>query len=117
MKKFVVDRKRWGRGGIDGALLNNSGQKCCLGFLATACGIRLKRGTMSDFTDIPAKQQHFLPEKLRCKKDKFGGLVGTKLHNDLVEVNDSFDIQMRGRAREAKLTKLFRRAGVQVTFR
>ena len=37
--RLVIDRSRWRRGDHqDGALRNRDGTRCCLGFLAEACG-------------------------------------------------------------------------------
>lgn len=47
VKSFVIDRKRWLRGGKNGAgrladsrLRSKSGQMCCLGFYLEACGAK-----------------------------------------------------------------------------
>lgn len=39
-KKLVINRSTWSRGGTGGesSLLNNIGNQCCLGFLASSCG-------------------------------------------------------------------------------
>ena len=39
---LVIDRERWGRGDPKtGALMNDQGKMCCLGFAAEACGLEL----------------------------------------------------------------------------
>jgi hypothetical protein len=36
---FVIDRNIWFRGKPGACLLDNNGQRCCVGILAQACGI------------------------------------------------------------------------------
>lgn len=41
MKKLVIDRSKWARGGVNGdaMLLNSQGNMCCLGFACLAVGL------------------------------------------------------------------------------
>ena len=39
MKKLVIDRSKWLRGGSQSRLLNESGSMCCLGFYCAAAGV------------------------------------------------------------------------------
>jgi len=110
--KLVIDRKTWyrGKGSKDSRLLNNEGQKCCLGFLATACGIedeKIFNTSKCDFLDFEDVEK--FPRTI-C--DKLG--YDTALTMSLYEINDSYyfdNIQ-----REKLLTEQFVEAGIEVEF-
>lgn len=114
MKNVKISRKRWCRGGGgNSALRNKTGQSCCLGFVARACGVRTPTNS-NVFSDLPMKDWDLLPEPLRPTPNDWGGKVNTELHRELVSVNDDDDV--KGRAREERIRDLLAQAGVRVTF-
>jgi hypothetical protein len=105
-KKLVIDRKRWKRGDSGSALLTRSGQMCCLGFYARACGFSAKE--ILDVGDL---------ESLVDFYGSAGGISKSILanENDLIRVNDSETV--RGKDRERELTRLFEAYGVKLSFK
>lgn len=125
--KLVIDRKRWKRGGKDGidahdptCLLTESGQMCCLGFLARARGykcseIRLE-GDLESLIDTSERRS------IDRACEAFPTLIkpngsANNLHSKLIGANDDEAPAMRGKPREEKLKKLFAEAGIDVVFK
>lgn len=109
--RFVVDRRTWlrGEGGIDSALLRGrDGKKCCIGFLALACGHQPE-----DILDVdtPANLQKRKGPLRRLVKDS----CDTRRCERAIHTND--DTLMPDRVRERELRKLFRELSIEVTFR
>jgi hypothetical protein len=115
MKTVTISRKRWTRGGA-GALRTESGQSCCLGFVARAYGLRTPTNS-SVFADLPACNQDIscLPKKLQPTKEANGTWSDSSLHDKLTEANDDV-FGAVGKAREAKITKLLAKAGIKAIF-
>lgn len=114
VRSFVVNRRRWKRGdaaGLAAALLSDSGQMCCLGFLARECGLKprqiLNASDISSIVDEEAREGVYdaLPAKFRDLEEK------------IVCANDSSDPDHRGRLRETILKGLFARAGIEISFK
>ena len=116
MKKVYISRKRWCRGNNTApALRTETGQSCCLGFVARAYGLKtpVNSCTFSDLVDDQSVSE--LPKALRPIVSKIDGIaVDTKLHNKLTEVNDDEDL--RGAEREKKITTLMAKAGIEAIF-
>ena len=112
----TINRKKWKRGndGVGSALLTETGQCCCLGFVAKACGIRLNQGYF-DFRNLDSDDLMLLPQKLRTTKFSFYSPTNTSLHNQLIFVNDSGD-DWHGKTREAEIKRLLKLANVNVKF-
>lgn len=72
VKSFTIKRSVWARANKEGHLLSQIGKKCCLGFYATACGLRDE-----DIFEIP------LPSELN-------DIWSTSLSEEDI-VNDTFD--------------------------
>lgn len=115
-----ISRKRWCRGGrTSAALKTETGQSCCLGFVARHYGLKTPVG-IGEFCDLDATGFSNLPKKLRPSvyhDASFGSTytTNTPLHDDLVAVND--DDMLEASEREAKITKLLAKAGVNVIFK
>lgn len=125
IKKFTVHRSKWTRGGNgDAALLTHSGQKCCLGFLATTCGF--KPDEMREMGDLDILTINDEPDDKPCadrllecvprlvRPDPRYGAVANKLHDQIVRTNDD---PMEPAEREKRLKKLFAKAGITVVFK
>lgn len=115
MKTIKISRKRWGRGNGCGALRTESGQSCCLGFVARAYGLRTPTDT-GQFSDLADDQNcSVLPKQLRpTKSNDDGCYTDTALHHMLVEANDGTAV--RGSEREEKIRKLMLKAGIKAVF-
>lgn len=118
LRAFTVYRDRWLRGDeADGgsALLNGVGKQCCLGFLASACGIQnkflLNARVLSGLRVIDASQ---LPIELRPVPS--GVVMGeTDIARNLYQVNDTRSITET--RRELIITDIFRNLGIEVIFK
>ena len=114
MKTLVLRKRTWWRGkGPGGSCLRGeSGQKCCLGFLATACGI----GRITGYA---------MPSDVRSFKWPQGLLVDhgpdvegrpvrsdTKLGQKIARVNDEDTLDDATRVR--RLRPLFRKLGFRL---
>ena len=66
IKELVIDRATWVNGDSpeDSELYTEFGNKCCLGFLGEACGVKLgdmlRAGTPSNYSEI----KEFFPKEL-----------------------------------------------------
>ncbi len=116
-KTVTIHRKRWCRGNTtDSGLRTETGQSCCLGFVARACGLRTNKGD-GNLSDLADQDMSGLPKALRPVADKdIGGFKDTPLHAELVAANDNDDPDVRGARREAVITSLMARAGIRAVF-
>lgn len=119
MKVVKISRKRWSRGNGDGALRTESGQSCCLGFVARAYGLKTPAGS-SVFSNLANNGQDcsVLPKKLQpipssCIADSYND---SALHDALTEMNDDSSETYRGSAREKEIAKLMAKAGIKAVF-
>ncbi len=114
-KVVKISRKRWCRGGkTTAALRTESGQSCCLGFVARAYGLKTPVGH-GQFSDLANDEQDCsaLPKKLRPLS--YGGYYqDSELHDELVETNDDSDL--KAAEREQKIAKLLSKAGIRAIF-
>lgn len=111
--KLIIDRARWLRGtGNDSKLLDPMTQKmCCLGFYATACGLKDE--------DI---NNHSMPSCIAGNKipDTMKWLIGSSQYldsdaaNKLARINDRISISEDDR--EGTIINLFEKHDVQVEF-
>ena len=112
VKSFTVKRSQWGRGAkkTAGALLDkDSGKRCCLGFLARACGVPDEE--CEDQPDlISVDLETVLPSALFEEDPENCDTP----HSIAMELNDGD--KYVGKRREAKLREIFRKAGIRVNF-
>jgi hypothetical protein len=111
-KKFVIKRSEWHRGGKESLgtcqLLNEQGNKCCLGFYALACG--LEENQIKDvFYYTSCKVEPFIKDVIPNELWK-----DANNRNMFPRVND--DKKISDKEREVKLTKMFADIGVEVLF-
>jgi len=128
IKKFVIDRRYWLRGSrVNSCLINNSGNMCCLGFYAIACGLDKKtiRNLACPQTAVSATKGDVVPNihgKYVTRssdsiwKTKLVGSydVNTPTCQELMEINDS---NLSDEEKEKKITSNFKKLGIQVTFK
>ena len=124
MRTLVIDRRKWARGILGGpsALRNNSGNMCCLGFDAKACGFGPKSlkdaGTpeyiLSGGSTLTAKtivkRIPHLVEITGCDEQ----ISDISFTIKAIEINDDDDITEA--ARENKLAELFGEQDIVLEF-
>jgi hypothetical protein len=113
-REFVVQRSKWLRGlPLNGTLLNANGGRCCLGFVASQCGV-------SDEALLNHTVPYALPREARSA---LAGLLlvdvkdrrkHTKLTMAAVVLNDS--CSFTDDEREAQLSDLFAAHGYTLRF-
>lgn len=112
--KFTIDRSKWARGGDSLLLDPDSGNMCCLGFYALACGVSVSaisgEPVYSDLDDSAIEE---LPSRLVSPRDNSWPRV-TTLHDDIVNMND--DAGVAETDREVRIASLFASIGVTVEF-
>ena len=119
---FVIDERRWLHGEKDtpsyeGVLRNKEGKMCCLGFFAQSCGVKPK-----DMVEIgmPDALESKLPRKLlqfAFEIDKCSDEVELYLKNPVEYLSDANDDEGYTLVqRKRKITSLFKKLGVEVTF-
>lgn len=120
LKSFTVDRAKWARGGRGGnpGLLNDAGNMCCLGHISKQCGAKLNTfyGMPEDLAiDVHSKPYALLKDFLisidvTARRDFYNNDLAGKaaIINDSRKTSD--------KQREAKLTKLFAKAGYKLKF-
>lgn len=117
LKTFTIIERKWARGGQKGysALLNDEGNKCCLGFLCSKAGFRrLTDASMPDSLASPAEVSN--PYPVARVVEKLSGLVRgkyiaiqTAAATKIARINDAEDITDDQRKR--KLAPLFAKIG------
>jgi len=106
--KFVVDRSTWnnGRHGKGLAeLLNKKGYRCCLGFVASQCGV-------SDEKLLKVLQPKYLKAWIRPLTDLH--FKETELSKIAMDINDS--PSLNDDQREFRLKELFAEHGYSIEF-
>lgn len=119
--KLTIIRSRWLRGNPHSSFLRDSlGRQCCMGFLASACGIdsRSLEG-QSYFSELEEDEWAKLPEKLRPipatdSTETHRRMLDTTLAQGIYKKNDSYAITHE--QREEDLTILLKNVGIEVTF-
>lgn len=117
--KFTVERSSWDRGNGNGMLVGPRGN-CCLGFLGLACGM-----SEEDLREIGVPEETVehcredegsmrWPKELVYWNDERGRYRDRSCVGDIVDAND--DARMDDAEREARLTALFSRIGIDVEF-
>ena len=121
MKKFTVDRRYWNRGRFGYGpleLLNEARNKCCLGFLASACGVENE-----DMLNIAVPSSCDLGPLVAFPKFLFEGCMfmvnlddihEAKIENFIAFINDNDKIE--DWEREIILEYEFREHGIEVEF-
>ena len=102
VKSFVIDEGKWScarDSRSDQTLLSKNGSKCCLGFLALACGATTKE--IADEGDLS-----------RLGLSNFG--LNGRVHDRAIAIND--DWEMPFETKKEKLTELFKKRGIVVKF-
>lgn len=109
--EFTIDRAWWLRGTGHGILLQPfTGKMCCLGFYSLACGVK-----PDDIAGLGTPQELSHESTIRgILEEDEGSVRDTKTCDDLVTANDITGLD-DGR-REATITELFAKIGVQVNF-
>lgn len=109
MKTYYVSRKKWLRGQANkSVLLNDLGERCCLGFVGQQCGMAdeflLDRlaPRADDFSDWPEWM-------MEDGHDRSGACV------DAMRLNDNPTLS--NHERESKLRALFRKHGDRIVFK
>lgn len=111
MKEVIIRRSKWCRSGrsSDVALRTESGQSCCLGFVARAYGLKTPVGD-ANLSDLSVDQDcSVLPKGLRPVHG-----VDTDLHEKLVTTND--DRILKPAEREKKITALLAKVKIKAVF-
>ena len=113
MMDLVVKRSRWLRGEEDSYLVRGSDKKmCCLGFLGRQCRVPQKEMLDKGLPDNVDRSYRF-PNTI-VKTDEYGSTDCTMLCDDIVHTNDTSIIS--DKQRERKLTQLFKKADIAITF-
>ena len=101
-----VVRKKWyrGKGGDDSRLLCESGQMCCIGFLARRLGYKPRE--IRDVSTLVDTEDYLKVDSFAYEQDS--------ILCDCYEVND--DTAISDATRERKLTALGKKMGVRFTF-
>lgn len=115
LKSFTIDRSKWACESNnrmreeDSALRSYDGYKCCLGFMASACGIEeiTNRGTLEQ---LDPKWWSKLPISFRPRDCNDSDTVLTL---KAIRVNDH---EKNNNKRELGLKKIFKEAGITVKF-
>lgn len=110
--KVKIDRSYWARSSkrkyvVDNNLLNDDGSMCCLGFVSLACGLKKK--------DISNIGLPYAVDQLPNKKYTEIWEAVCQECGEIAEVNDDY-IGKSDAQREAKLTKMFKKIGIDVSF-
>jgi hypothetical protein len=107
--KLIIERATWSRGNINqpSELINDDGNKCCLGFLG--CAIGINENFLRGYS-LPKSVSGFSLIENLYNKDK------TKsFWSDFLEINDKFSPSEE--EREQKLIKLFKeKINIELTF-
>lgn len=124
MKKLVIKRSKWLRGGKDGngaealsLLMNKDGHKCCLGFYVRACGYKkaLKgKACPDDEIQVPREAKWLLDSVDEQRHLRLKDYYNSNACNNLMMINDNEHFPQS--ERELKLTKLFAKQGITVIF-
>lgn len=112
--KFTVYRDKWLQGRPnDACLLNEHGERCCLGFLGAAVGIpNISQFTQPDPEEVNEEDVSKWPGSL--VRDNGVRLRNSDLCGEIIRTNDSTVIENAERERELK--QLFSSGGIDVTF-
>lgn len=115
-KRLTIDRARWLRGDLiqeESQLLSPMGRMCCLGFYLEACGVPreklLNESCPSNIEEFVPKQASWLGD-INPQSDRLNNLV----EDDFIGIND--DPKLSDKARELRLTQMFKKRGVRVRF-
>ena len=115
--KFTVKRSRWRRGGTgQTSLLIPGSAMCCLGFYCRQAGLSSKAIYDQPMPSAALADVHGL-HRISPKLTRYNGRRGwydTQLCWDVADAND--DSKLDQTMREAKLKKLFEKAGITVKF-
>ena len=113
MKKFIVKRSNWIRGTGQGELLSDEGKMCCLGFAVNQI-CRIPKRELLGISHPVSVLSNFRNTTF-TKQSDVGSVPDSKPFVDMaIDVNDNGAIS--DKTRERLLTKIFRKAGITVTF-
>lgn len=108
---FEIDKQKWARGGINGEpkLLNDRGNRCCLGFYCGAVGVSPNHlddlDYPSEIEDLPAEAE-WLTRPIAFRTDW--------PEDELSRINDSTEIS--DIERQSRIAKLFAEQGIAINF-
>lgn len=107
LKEVKISRKKWHRNegnshDFESLLRMPNGKQCCMGFLARACGYRVK--------DIANRGY---PSSLMDSHDRFSEEL-LRLEYQIAVVNDRSSVTIRKREQEIRV--LFKKAGYKAVF-
>jgi len=115
--EFTVKRSEWLRGGLDlkkSKLMNDMGERCCLGFLGQACGINDKNmiGLYRPYETYTLNKSGYglWPAFLV----DYDNEINTSSCNAIMAVNDSY--YYSDAKREELLKKEFKKHGITINF-
>ena len=118
--KFIVDRQTWfrGEGGLKSRLLNKDGQRCCIGFVASQCGVPdeqlLDTSSVHSMHDraefrLSLKSRQALPKWMHSSGlHSSGALYAAYSTNDWIAIPDA--------DRESQLKAIFSEHGDEIEF-
>ena len=108
--KFTINRKTWSRGECNSSLYRSDDRKkCCLGFYALACGLKVK--DIRD-RDEPSDVDDNKQPKLKALFDRNGG--NNDLCRRLISANDNKNTT--DARKEKAIKNNFTKVGVKVEF-
>lgn len=109
---FTIKRSTWSRG-INGSQLLYRGNQCCMGFLASACGIaNTQLENRARFYFLTPQDRNLLPEELR-PIIRNAELMENPLASAFYTTNDGI---MPEDDREKRITQMLREIDIDVTF-
>lgn len=119
MKKFTITRSKWARGNINkpSEMLNRTGHMCCLGQIASQCGVPdyqlLHTADPTDLAGTRSEHEELFVEL---------GLVHPTRNNRATDfcikaVHDNDDKDITEETREVRLTELFSQNGIELEFK
>ena len=114
--KFTVHRNNWLRGyGVNSSLLDRNGDRCCLGFLAQACGYQdselRDKACLEDLSSLDRFVK--LPPGL-ITEESSDYFRDSDIAKKLMEINDTG--MLPETVREQQLTKTFNSLNIEVEF-
>ena len=119
ISSFVVKEDSWlrGKGSWNSRLYDlRSGEKCCLGFLANACG--LSNAAIVDIKSPGAQKlkNNFdkFPKELIDSSENISGTYDAFITIQIMEINDNEDIS--DEERKEKLKNLFTSINIDIKF-
>lgn len=122
--RVEVQRSKWLRGDPQkGCLRYEAGLQCCLGFVAVQAGFAEMVHAYNELGELCQDEDVHDPHALlrdlvrvQTSEDDEDGpsVLGTEIHDDLIKINDSDDID--DATRERRLAEIAAHAGIEFVF-